>query len=214
VKIHALLRFAAATWLAAFFTGAAAEPITFIFTGMGSGSLNGTAFSSSAFTITGHADTLARSSDAGPGVYYTDHLTADIDIAGLGDFAFLTPTRTFVNTGASIVGFSRAGASGLDLYDGPQDSALATWDMLSAIGPISGSAQIQQWMGVEGSDEPVLTSGGELIMNDGTSDATFEATVGIAAIPEPETYSMLLAGMGLIGFIARRRRRRSGALAA
>jgi choice-of-anchor C domain-containing protein len=38
--------------------------------------------------------------------------------------------------------------------------------------------------------------------------------VGVTLVPEPETYAMLLAGMGFIGFIARRRRRRSGALAA
>jgi len=28
----------------------------------------------------------------------------------------------------------------------------------------------------------------------------------ISAIPEPETYAMLLAGLGLLGFIARRRK--------
>jgi hypothetical protein len=31
--------------------------------------------------------------------------------------------------------------------------------------------------------------------------------VGIAAIPEPETYAMLLAGLGLVGAAARRRKR-------
>jgi hypothetical protein len=212
MKICALLRFAAATWLAAFVTCAAAEPITFTFTGTGSGSLDGAAFSASAFTITGHSDTTARmETSEGSGVFWTDHLTADIDIAGLGDFAFVTPTRTFLNTGSSIVGFSRAGASGNDLYDGPSDPAFATWDMLSAIGPISGTARILQWRGAP-NDIPVLTSGGELIMNDGVSDATFQAT--IAAVPEPETYAMFLAGIGFLGFIARRRRQRSGALAA
>jgi hypothetical protein len=35
--------------------------------------------------------------------------------------------------------------------------------------------------------------------------ATFEGFAPIAAIPEPETYAMLLAGLGLIGFAARRR---------
>ncbi len=31
-------------------------------------------------------------------------------------------------------------------------------------------------------------------------------TLSVAAVPEPETYGMLLAGLGLIGFIARRRK--------
>jgi hypothetical protein len=31
-------------------------------------------------------------------------------------------------------------------------------------------------------------------------------TVGVAAVPEPETYAMMLAGLGLMGFVARRRR--------
>ncbi|MFH1814090.1 MAG: PEP-CTERM sorting domain-containing protein [Pseudomonadota bacterium] len=35
--------------------------------------------------------------------------------------------------------------------------------------------------------------------------ATFEGFAPIAAIPEPETYAMLLAGLGLIGLAARRR---------
>jgi len=36
---------------------------------------------------------------------------------------------------------------------------------------------------------------------------TFTDTSVMAAVPEPETYAMLLAGMGLMGFVARRRKR-------
>jgi hypothetical protein len=35
---------------------------------------------------------------------------------------------------------------------------------------------------------------------------TFFVSQSVAAIPEPETYAMLLSGLGLLGFIARRRR--------
>ncbi|MCQ9377860.1 FxDxF family PEP-CTERM protein [Methyloversatilis sp. XJ19-49] len=35
--------------------------------------------------------------------------------------------------------------------------------------------------------------------------ATFEGFAPVTAVPEPETYAMLLAGLGLIGFAARRR---------
>jgi hypothetical protein len=31
----------------------------------------------------------------------------------------------------------------------------------------------------------------------------------IAAVPEPETYAMMLAGLGLLGFIARRRKQKA-----
>ncbi|MDB5810105.1 MAG: hypothetical protein JWN94_2227 [Betaproteobacteria bacterium] len=37
------------------------------------------------------------------------------------------------------------------------------------------------------------------------------ATLAVAAIPEPDTYGMLLAGLGLIGFIARRKSKRETA---
>lgn len=36
----------------------------------------------------------------------------------------------------------------------------------------------------------------------------------VAPVPEPETYAMLLSGLGLLGFAARRKRRAAAALAA
>ena len=38
------------------------------------------------------------------------------------------------------------------------------------------------------------------------STFTTNAVSAIAAVPEPETYAMLLAGLGLVGFVARRRK--------
>lgn len=38
------------------------------------------------------------------------------------------------------------------------------------------------------------------------NDFTFNGTVSAAPVPEPETYGMMMAGLGLIGFIARRRK--------
>ncbi|WP_295990568.1 FxDxF family PEP-CTERM protein [Rugamonas sp.] len=43
----------------------------------------------------------------------------------------------------------------------------------------------------------------------GTSDSLGTSLDNVrltAAVPEPETYGMLLAGLGLMGFIARRRK--------
>jgi hypothetical protein len=35
----------------------------------------------------------------------------------------------------------------------------------------------------------------------------------LTAVPEPETYAMLLAGLGLMGFVARRRKQKEVAAA-
>ena len=37
--------------------------------------------------------------------------------------------------------------------------------------------------------------------------AVSDGDIGIAAIPEPSTYAMMLAGLGLVGFMAQRRKR-------
>lgn len=57
-------------------------------------------------------------------------------------------------------------------------------------------------------------SGGNMSFGDNTgfypdvgSDANFRLS-GVAAIPEPEAYAMMLAGLGLMGFVARRRKHR------
>ena len=94
------------------------------------------------------------------------------------------------------MGFSRAGLYGADLYNvfnvGP------TYDLSSAIGPVSGNASLIQW-----SYSPIVTTAGVLNFADGTSLGSFQAVV---AVPEPETYAMILAGLGLLGVITRRRK--------
>jgi hypothetical protein len=42
-------------------------------------------------------------------------------------------------------------------------------------------------------------------------DVQTTGTMTIAAIPEPDTYAMMLAGLGLMGFIARRRKQKETA---
>jgi hypothetical protein len=40
-------------------------------------------------------------------------------------------------------------------------------------------------------------------------DFTFNGTVSLAPVPEPETYAMMLAGFGLLGVAARRRKQKA-----
>ena len=56
------------------------------------------------------------------------------------------------------------------------------------------------WYVREGS-ENVFQSGGSLLVGNNFSYAQFSAP-----IPEPETYAMMMAGLGLLGFIAKRKK--------
>jgi hypothetical protein len=40
----------------------------------------------------------------------------------------------------------------------------------------------------------------------GTQGGSYGGDIVVAAVPEPETYAMLMAGLGLVGCVARRRK--------
>jgi hypothetical protein len=172
--------------------GAEADILTVTQTGSGSGDLNGVAFPTSSFTITSILDTGHRVSFAGES--HINATSASIAISGLGSFNFTTPTLIFVSNTLPGPGISRViGGTGGDLFDGPTDPAFSTWDMLTAIGPISGDGELQQW-----DITPVNTSGGVLRFDNGHAGATFTATI----VPEPSSVVLLTLG----GLTLRRRR--------
>jgi hypothetical protein len=188
--------------LAFYVSTTAAAPITFIHMGSGSGSLNGVPFDVSNFTITATGDTSDRITWT-VGLYEIPHDTATITIDGLGTLTFLEPTKTFASNEASGVGFGR----GSDLFDGPMNPALATWDMLTSIGPVSGNnGALMQW------GTGVATSGGALVFNDDFTwdpsgwdiPSTFQAIVGTATVPAPGVVLLGALGAGLVGCLRRR----------
>lgn len=90
---------------------------------------------------------------------------------------------------------------------------------LSASRPISGAGttpfplgvtDLQAWTRDANLDPDWLRVGTDIV--GGASPPTFNAAfslTGVAAVPEPETHAMLLAGLGLLGFVARRRKQKA-----
>jgi hypothetical protein len=147
-----------------------AESITFIHEGVGTGTLDGVGFLDADFRITGVGDTDDRLT-FGAG-WWIGHDHASIWIEGVGTSDFLVPTRSFVNNGVRIVGFSRSGGDGADLFLGPNDDELGEWFMESGFGPIEGTGSLVQWeMG------DIMTTGGLLVFKEEQTTARFAATI-------------------------------------
>lgn len=177
---------------------ALADQITLIHSGTASGTLNGIAFESTAFTITGIADTDDRVVTTGGG-WAIEHQTSQIEIEGVGTFDFISKIRTWKSGQFASVGLGRSvngGVSGLDLLLGPSSNdELADWEMLTSIGPVTSLGHAGQW----NVDPFIITTGGIVILDSGPMDLTFTAIV----VPAPGT-----ALIGLAMLIARPGRRR------
>ncbi len=84
------------------------------------------------------------------------------------------------------------------------------WDLNGdgIYGDLSGTSATTSWASLTGMG---LLAGQDYAISLRVSDSKgaygyTSATLQIAAIPEPETYAMMLAGLGLVGFAARRQR--------
>jgi hypothetical protein len=62
--------------------------------------------------------------------------------------------------------------------------------------PTAGSLIVKVW----GIAAPGLSTGSAI-------SASYGGSMAVSPVPEPETYAMMLAGLGLVGFMARRRRK-------
>jgi len=166
------------------------------FTGIATGTIGESTFTSAEFVITGNADTseIEAYSDG----FVVNHSSASIFIAGLGSFTFLTPTASFVNNTNGTVGFGRAG--GADLYDFEVDVPGAdTWDMQTSFS-FEAFAILIQW-----ADSPVDTSGGVIeIQTNPEVSGTFSSVVGGGEIPEPSSLALVGAGIAASAFLRRK----------
>ena len=129
------------------------------------------------------------------GATFADRFTLTVDEA-LG-----------VNVDAIVGSVSRSADVGLDItglwiYDG-NDTLVSTGTSLQ-------SGAVDVWT-VAGDGLAIgdyyLRVDGNVVSGEG---ASFGGAIMLAPVPEPETYGMMLGGLGILGFLARRRQAKRG----
>ncbi|HSH71881.1 MAG TPA: FxDxF family PEP-CTERM protein [Methylophilaceae bacterium] len=155
-------------------------------------------------TINAQAETIATTPDSNPSAFAEQYQFSSnpIALASFSDIINLeiTPYRDLV---ATLSGTSDTGIkfTSFNLYSGSStgvNSLVATGDVFSPIAKLS--------FGYLTSD---ALAGGYFLKVMGTQSgiSSYNGNITLtAAVPEPESYAMMLAGLGLMGVIARRRR--------
>ena len=139
---------------------------------------------------------------AGTSIFSAEH-------ADFVNDAFTISATPFTQT----ITFSGLSAGTYDV-SGSLSSQNITWDSVNLDGHswsvFSGSTPKRKFAEIEytGSAPLTLTLVG-YTMGTSASKVIYSGELTVTAVPEPETYAMLLAGLGLMGGIARRRNKKA-----
>ena len=137
------------------------------------------------------------------------HITATTAGAfeNLYTFTLAPNSGTLLNTVAYITGSKASLVSTLQLYDAAYStvsSLVGHTAIYSAIGTTAGKMNASTL-----DHSPLLANHVYTLVVTGSGTGTYFTNISLAPIPEPETYAMLLAGVGMIGFVTTRRRKKN-----
>lgn len=128
----------------------------------------------------------------------------DQTIAIVGDAASFLSTEPVLAGGDDVITFTGLAAGTYDFtvtlsgqhlsFDAPT---------LNGITGVAVNGAVFKFAGVDGTTNSPL-----LLTINGLADvgATYSGELTVTAVPEPETYALMLAGLGAVGFLARRRK--------
>ena len=173
--------------LIAFVGPAKADPVSYTFSAIGSGSLGSDSFSDQTFTITSTADTADITESTGPGVvviYVVPDTATTVTVDGLGTATFTIPTENVANS-IGAVAIEAPGQTTDNSYANVLDQGnfeLSDYNLSTSIGPISGNAGINDGLDFS-------TTAGDFDLTSVTTD-TFQAQV----VPEPGSCALLTLG--------------------
>lgn len=147
-------------------------------------------------------------------VYTQDQPFADIPAGAVfgGNFLAAGPTSgqpatlSFLNGGVSFISFLWGSPDVYNKLTVTSTGGLTqTFDSTNiTFASTNGNQAYSQYVQFTGLDGVKITS--LSFDNVPSADAFETANYSIAPVPEPETYALLLAGLGAVGFVARRRR--------
>ena len=106
---------------------------------------------------------------------------------------------------ADVLSMSATAASGLNI------TGLGLYDMNGEVvgGTLQSTGATDSWT----LSSANLAAGSYYVQISGSvvsnSAGKYYANVAMAPVPEPETYAMMLAGLGMLGFVARRRKQKA-----
>jgi hypothetical protein len=121
--------------------------------------------------------------DADTNVYSSWDILASASILGP------PPSHNYLPSNSSTVGSSAAGV----IFSAPADARTLSLGFNPALTNFGGLVDV--------SATEVFDSGSRFTFG------AFAIGLPVAAIPEPSTYALMLAGLGLVGFVAHRRRK-------
>ena len=207
--MRARTRFAPALLLAiaGMFIGASpsfAALITYTESATASGSLDGVTFTDATVLLSMNNDTTNVTS--GGGGFFFNFGTATVSIGGGPAVTFTNPIDVFSYQPSTIVGFSDT-TVGLDILD-TLNGSFATYALTTSIGPITD-------VSLTNGGFSFPTSGGAFVLTSVVDRmSTFTATTTLAAVPEPQTWALMLVGFAGLGYAGYRRSRKSRLTAA